>query len=124
MLPAQLGDRPAVAADAATASRSSWSKRTVKGVDYVVFKGAAGSYTATLRDRHRARRTITGVTATRRRRGPRHGHVDDRRAVHARASSTAAPRRSATRSTATAPVTEHSIELTGLTPGHDLLASA
>ncbi len=55
----------------------------------------------------RPRRTITSVDGDRRRRGPRDGDVDDRRAVDLASSSTAAPPRSATSSEDTAPVTEH-----------------
>ena len=105
MLPAQLGHRPAGAAHARRRSRCRGAAAPSRASTTSCSRAPPAPTTATLRGRHVARRTITQVTATRRRRGPRDGDVDDRRAVDARASSTAARRRSATRSSATAPVT-------------------
>ena len=75
MLPAQLGVRPAVAAARATASRSSWNARTVKGVDYVVFDGDGRRLRRHLRERHDRARRSPRVERHGRRRGPRDGHA-------------------------------------------------
>ena len=74
----------------------SWNRRTVKGVDYVVFNGTAGELQATYANDTTAPGDHGGRRHGRRR-GPRHGHVDDRRAVDLAWSSTAAPPRSAAR---------------------------
>jgi hypothetical protein len=93
----------------------SWTRRTVKGIDYVVFKGAAGSYEATYAadttppavsqvaasadDEGRA--TVTWTTDE-----PSTSRVD-----YGRTSTLGS------QVTASAPVAEHRVELTGLSPG-------
>jgi hypothetical protein len=93
----------------------SWSRRTLKGVDYVVFKGVAGDYEATYAT-DTAAPVITQVTAT---------PDDENRAVVTWTTDEPSTSRVEYGRTAalgaeaveSALVTEHRVELTGLTPG-------
>jgi hypothetical protein len=92
----------------------SWSKRTVKGVDYVVFNAASGSYVATYANDTTAP-DISGVTAT----PDAEGRATVAWQTDEPSSSVVQYGRTTTLGSQvaqTALVTDHSVELTGLQP--------
>ena len=93
----------------------SWNPRTVKGVQYAVFKAAAGSYTAT----YAADTTgpdVTAVSAT----ADAEGHATVKWTTDEPSTSVVRYGRTSAlgfEQENTAPVTDHAVELTGLQPG-------
>jgi hypothetical protein len=92
----------------------SWNRRTVKGVDYVVFRSAAGAYTATYASDTVAP-AITGVSAI----ADAEGHATVRWTTDEPATSLVEYGRTTALGYETedsAQVTDHQVELTGLQP--------
>jgi hypothetical protein len=92
----------------------SWNRRTVKGVEYVMFDGVAGSYTATYANDTTAP-DISGVSAT----ADAEGHATVRWTTDEPSTSVVEYGRTAALGSEvenTALVTDHSVELTGLQP--------
>jgi hypothetical protein len=92
----------------------SWNRRTLKGVEYAVFKGEAGAYSATYAT-DATPPAISGVTAT----ADGEGNAIVKWETDEPSTSRVQYGRTTTLGTevtATAPVTEHDVELTGLQP--------
>jgi len=92
----------------------SWNRRTVKGVDYVVFNATGGSYTATYQQ-DTAAPAITAVSAT----ADAEGHATVRWTTDEPSSSVVNYGRTNSlgyEREETAEVTDHSVELSGLQP--------
>ena len=114
MLPARSASGPLTKLRAA-ASRCRWKRRTVKGVDYVMFDATAGAYTATYANDTSAPE-ISGVSAT----ADAEGHADREWTTDEPSTSIVEYGRTAALGSEredTAEVTEHRVELTGLSPG-------
>ena len=94
---------------------ASWKRRTVKGVDYVMFDATAGTYAATYANDTTAP-AITGVSAT----ADAEGHAVVNWTTDEPSTSIVAYGRTAALGSEredTAEVTEHRVELAGLSPG-------
>jgi hypothetical protein len=114
MLPAQSANGP-LSRLTRGGQPVSWTRRTVKGVDYVVFKAPAGAYQASYAADTRPP-DITQVSAT----PDGAGRATVTWSTDEPSSSLVSYGRTATlgsEASATAPVSEHSIDLTDLSPG-------